>query len=481
MTWLRSVLCFLLFVFSCSAFSQNRVVVVPLAGDDGPQYMGAWQEGASYKESDVVEEGGSSYIALINHNADLSNIPPDLDTWGLVAASGANGMPGQDGADGAPGPKGDTGEQGPIGLTGATGATGPAGMKGDTGDTGPAGPQGETGATGPQGDTGAQGPIGLTGATGPTQFDVCKDINGNHGAVINDVCLLSYDNTRTSNWSAATSSCATIGGDLCSTSQYARIRQALPSPTADLFFSSNPVWSEDFSDNDASAKSLFLNSSDDPTQSQVNSYACCGTLQPEPFRSAAQNISGITVNWVNTKLDTTFPAAARICSALGANLCSKSQYAAMQAGGVTANAFWSRDMSDNDSNLFDSVLGATTTDNPGLNDKYGFACCASSLPVDYSCPNGSTLSGTGICITETNEAEDSNFFEAAAACAVKNSDICSKSQMTIIRSLTPSLDGVATWTNDGADNDGLRAGGLISTQPNNPNPSTNDMGYVCCR
>jgi hypothetical protein len=37
-----------------------------------------------------------------------------------------------------------------------------------------------------------------------------------------------------------------------------------------------------------------------------------------------------------------------------------------------------------------------------------------------------------------------------------------------------------SWTNNGADNDVTAVGGLLSTQPDDPNPTTDLFGYACC-
>ena len=40
--------------------------------------------------------------------------------------------------------------------------------------------------------------------------------------------------------------------------------------------------------------------------------------------------------------------------------------------------------------------------------------------------------------------------------------------------------GVRAWTNNGADNDSVRVGGLLSSMPDDPNPVTGRLGYACC-
>jgi hypothetical protein len=78
----------------------------------------------AYKKSEIIEFDGSSYIALLDHQSDFSNFPPEAGFWDLVSASGANGLPGDQGETGT---KGDPGAQGDQGIQGDQGETGPQG------------------------------------------------------------------------------------------------------------------------------------------------------------------------------------------------------------------------------------------------------------------------------------------------------------------------------------------------------------------
>ena len=109
-------------------------------------WKGTWAANQSYQLYDAVQFNGSSYLCLQNHTSSVSNEPPYLNVWDILALQGSTGL---------------TGPQGPTGVTGATGPTGL------TGATGPQGPMGDTGATGPQGPTGTTGAIGPQGPTGP--------------------------------------------------------------------------------------------------------------------------------------------------------------------------------------------------------------------------------------------------------------------------------------------------------------------------
>ena len=119
--------------------AQAKVVVIPMYEQGEAPWRGPWQIDTDYSISDVVEEGGSSYIAVADHFSDLTNMPPQEGVWELLAASGANGMQG---------PQGETGNVGPVGPLGPAGPTGPTGAKGDQGEKGDKGDQGEKGDTG---------------------------------------------------------------------------------------------------------------------------------------------------------------------------------------------------------------------------------------------------------------------------------------------------------------------------------------------
>ncbi|HUP23360.1 MAG TPA: hypothetical protein VNB06_10520 [Thermoanaerobaculia bacterium] len=95
-----------------------------------------------------------------------------------------------------------------------------------------------------------------------------------------------------------------------------------------------------------------------------------------------------------------------------------------------------------------------------------------------SLEQGQELLDTYYAPNSITAVEDTNFFGTAAACHLDGADICSNSQMQALRSA--GLFSVSSWTGDGADNDGNSVGGLLSTQLDNPNPSTTLYGYACC-
>ena len=326
---------------------------------------------------------------------------------------------------------------------------------------------------------GEDGSILCVDAIDSSARGVCKTTAGDSGIIINNVCVLSYSNQTSTNWSTAVNTCSALGGDLCSTSQYQAIRNITGLSNPDVFYSNHAVWSNDFSDNDGNSKFIALRSSDDSVNSQQYSYACCGNVLPEPVRSAATIINGVNTTYIHTQQDTTWTAASNICTSLSSDLCTKAQYVALNDA-ITFSPTASKataEMSDNDGNSFNAVVGSGSSDNPNALASFAYACCGmSTKPVDLSCPG--TVTANGVCIGTIHDTEDTNFFNAARACHNEGANLCSKSQMQAIRTVGQFLG--ECWTNDGADNDSARAGGLLSSQPDNPDPTTDLFGYACC-
>lgn len=149
--------------------AATQTVVIPLLSKQYfmAQWRGEWEPRAMYKANDAIQYGGSSYLCLENHIADLTTAPElDMAKWSLVAAGGEqgeSGEPGYIGPAGPSGPRGSTGSSGPQGAPGEkgeTGATGAGGEKGEKGDAGAKGESGEAGANGEKGDTGETGAAG---------------------------------------------------------------------------------------------------------------------------------------------------------------------------------------------------------------------------------------------------------------------------------------------------------------------------------
>ncbi len=367
-------------------------------------------------------------------------------------------------------------------------SSGPAGPAGPAGPMGPAGPAGPAGATGP---AGAAGPAGPMGPAGPAS----SNIGCERGLLLGGVCVLQIDNSGPgSDWNLAASTCAGFGGDLCSPTQYAVIRDDQGSNFGRYMFYTDvggrrAVWTSNFSDNDGNRIGTFLQSADDPTSSNGYSYACCANITPPEYRSRAttelvramgSSDQGVQVTYLNNREESSGLLAANVCASLRSDLCSKSQYVTLNDAGRFSGATrrLTREFSDNDSTRFNPVVGSNTADNPAWTNPWAFACCASQRPVDNSCPSSGTVINN-VCVMDIHTTEDSSFLDAARACARLGADICSNSQMQNIRNMG-RLPGIRAWTNSGADNDAVRVGGLIPSMVDDPDPLTTRYGYACC-
>ena len=84
---------------------------------------------------------------------------------------------------------------------------------------------------------------------------------------------------------------------------------------------------------------------------------------------------------------------------------------------------------------------------------------------------------SGVCAVNVHNTQDTNFGNAAAACATLGADLCSTAQMSVLR--TAGALTVPVWSNSHSDNDGSNATVGVGAVPDNPNLATN-YGYACC-
>ena len=138
----KILLILLLLACTCTtALAHNKVVVIPLGGDEHYVYwQGDWATDKAYKKGDAVYIDGSSYLCIKAHTSSPTDYPPYVNYWELLASVGDIGPQGPKGDTGVTGPPGSNGAEGPQGPKGDIGLTGPEGDPGDTGSTGPAGP-----------------------------------------------------------------------------------------------------------------------------------------------------------------------------------------------------------------------------------------------------------------------------------------------------------------------------------------------------
>ncbi len=333
-------------------------------------------------------------------------------------------------------------------------------------------------------NTGPAGGVGIDAQVATAPW-ICP------GFLVRGVCVVSYRGDVGRPWLEAVNACTVERADLCTASQYVVLRETESWSGDDhfsLFFDNLPVWTSAFSDNDLDAKTWLQHSADDPDAWDARyNYACCQNIVPEPFRSNVRvwqpeggtTGNGVWTTYVHAIADTSFPASSHVCAQMGADLCSKSQYVVLgdnDVFGVTPPGLWTNEMSDNDGDNFDTILGATVSTDPNWANRWAYACCGSQRPLDNSCPGEAYA---GVCATAIHDplVGDTNFYDAARACADLGADVCSKSQMQVLRNFAVFVG--ESWTNDGADNDSY-SGGLAAQQVDDPQPDTYMMGYACC-
>jgi len=103
------------------------------AGQSGSftnSWSGSWESENTYAEGDLVQFGGSTYVATADPTP---GVPPPDFPWDLVAQQGTAGAAGAAGATGATGPAGAAGAAGTPGTVWTTGTGAPSGSA-NTGD-----------------------------------------------------------------------------------------------------------------------------------------------------------------------------------------------------------------------------------------------------------------------------------------------------------------------------------------------------------
>ena len=135
-----------------------------------PTTKGEWSASTAYEYMDIVQKGGSSWLAKVEN----TNVEPsEGDTWMLLAE------------------KGEKGDQGIQGIQGVKGDTGAQGEKGDAGAQGEKGDKGDTGEKGDKGDQGYS-PSVTVSKTGTTTTISVTDESGTTTATIEDGVQVEY-------------------------------------------------------------------------------------------------------------------------------------------------------------------------------------------------------------------------------------------------------------------------------------------------
>jgi hypothetical protein len=312
-------------------------------------------------------------------------------------------------------------------------------------------------------------PATAVGPPGPPPDTGCP------GPRVRGVCVLSWNNTQSTNFLAAALACASQGGDICTDSQ--------AWPVAVGFWQNiyqnetllqGAHWTASFADNDQSFwTGANGGTGDDHSPNSSYGYACCGGTTPANSRVPVQTLNGVKVTYVHNVADTYFMGAAGACAALHSDICSDSQTQRLRAGGILNVSTWTNSHSDNDATLYNAINGGTS-DDPHPSHLHGFACCPSLQPSDLSCPVARIGS---VCAPVIHNTADADFGTAAAACTAAGYDICSTAQETVLRTFGQLT--VPTWSNSHSDNDGFNASVGVGAMPDNPFLST-PAGYACC-
>jgi hypothetical protein len=318
------------------------------------------------------------------------------------------------------------------------------------------------------------GPPGTPGQQGPPGVPATPD-SGCPGPRIAGVCLLAYSNLQATSFTAAALQCAGLGGDLCTDSQSWPLSVGF---WQNIYLApsvlQNPHWTASFADNDSvNWTGANGGTGDDHSANSSYGYACCGGTTPINARVPETAINNVKVVAVHNVADTTFSGAVAYCAALNSDICSDSQTLLIRDAGMLTVPSWTNSHADNDASQYGAINGGTN-DDTHPSDSYGFACCPSLRPRDLSCPVATTV---GVCATVIHNTADTDFRNAAQACAAAGADLCSIAQAALLRSVSALT--VPVWTNSHSDNDGSNASVGVGGVPDNP-ALTASYGYACC-
>ena len=169
-----------------------------------------------------------------------------------------------------------------------------------------------------------------------------------------------------------------------------------------------------------------------------------------------------------------FYSASNWCADRNSDLCSDSQMTILLRERLMRQASWTNSYADNDSGQW-NVANGGTGDNHAENTAYGVACCANSVPPSEIAYQAEDVGG--VKVTWVANEEVYYWEQAASACAALRSDICSKSQISVLRN--NSSISVRVWSNDHSDNDGGEWNSIVGGTSND---TTNNQvyGFACC-
>ncbi|HVV88655.1 MAG TPA: hypothetical protein VHE35_36675, partial [Kofleriaceae bacterium] len=327
---------------------------------------------------------------------------------------------------------------------------------------------GPTGAAGPAGPAGPAGTAGVAGPRGRADA-------GCPGSRVNGVCVLYHDNRNQTSFALAAITCSVKGGDLCTDSQSWPLAVG---NWQNVYLASTMLssthWTASFADNDVNNwPGANGGTGDDHGANSSYGFACCGGTTPRNPRVPGESIQGVPVVLIHDLPDTYWMGAVAQCQALNADLCSDSQAAVLRAATRLTTTTWTNSHSDNDGSQY-SLINGGTPDDPHPSHQFGFACCASQAPADGSCPVNRV---GGVCAPTIHGAQDTGFLAAAQACAQAGADLCSDSQLAVLRTFGAVNSNM--WSNSHSDNDSGNVSIAVGNVPDNPSLNTG-YGYACC-
>jgi len=278
--------------------------------------------------------------------------------------------------------------------------------------------------------------------------------------------------------------CAAKKQDLCSDAQTTVMRAKAGGALYN--FQLKPNWTSSFADNDGGQWSVANGGTgDDHQATSLYLTPCCSPWVPTS--TGEQKMAGIRVLKMNNTENATWSDAVNTCSALGADLCDKSQYWVLRQSGQISVRMWANDHSDNEgccnnnsgtccNGGYDKGIG-DVNDNPSPSTKYGYACCATER-TSVSCPNGSNDLG-GVCVAKMQNG-GYGWNQAASDCASVGAHLCTTSQYAVLRAASAFAPSSA-WSASHSDNDSNYAG-PVSFGSNVSDDPTNGEGYsyACC-
>jgi len=285
------------------------------------------------------------------------------------------------------------------------------------------------------------------------------------GVIIDGVCLADVF-AGNANFRDGSLRCASLHADICTDSQSWVLRRS-------HMLDSTKNWTNSFADNDSSQWSE-VNGGTGDNHAWTDGYQvpCCYNITPS--RPADKVVDGVRVVYVHNKQNVYWRQAARYCTAMNADLCSKSEYWVLRKKKVITVNVWASDHSDNDSASYKKGIGSVS-DNPSINSHYGFACCATGRVDKSSCPVPRI---GGVCAIHIANENKYTWDQVATDCAKRKAQVCSMSQTAVLRN-KKKLTASANWTASYSDNDSNNAAIAVGNVGDD-HKNTSKYAYACC-